>query len=281
MKVKTVEQCTLEEVLKAWNKGFEGYFVDIHMTAEMFLHRLAGEGVSPKHSIVIFDQDEPIAVVMNGFRIINGKKTAWNGGTGISPAYRGKGVSRLLMEETLAIYKREHVEIATLEAIKENQVAIALYEKYGYEVASSLLFLSGEYGANVEPTAAIHVATIRPEQLAYLSFYQEDVPWQCGWQSVKQGEAKVFYNDNNEALGYMLYKTVWNDSGEMERILLYQLVILAESHIDLIPQFLASVTTHKVQITTVNFLASNPATSYLLKNGLKVTTEQVQMTRRF
>lgn len=147
-------------------------------------------GLSPKHSIVIFDQDEPIAVVMNGFRIINGKKTAWNGGTGISPAYRGKGVSRLLMEETLAIYKREHVEIATLEAIKENQVAIALYEKYGYEVASSLLFLSGEYGANVAPTAAIHVATIRPEQLAYLSFYQEDVPWQCGWQSVKQGKPR-------------------------------------------------------------------------------------------
>lgn len=281
MKIKTVAQCTLEEVLKAWNKGFEGYFVEINMTAEMFLQRLVGEGLSPEHSIVVFDQNEPIAIVMNGFRTIDGKKFAWNGGTGISPAYRGKGVSRLLMEETLAIYKRENVEMGTLEAIKENQIAIALYEKYGYVITHHLLFLSGEYEVKTESTATLHIATIRPEQLAHLSFYQEDVPWQCSWQSVKQGEAKVFYNDNKEALGYMLYKTVWNKHGEVERILLYQLVILEEGNVDLLPQFLASITTDKVHLTTVNFLASNPASNYLLKHGLKVTTEQVQMLKRF
>ena len=164
-------------------------------------------------------------------------KTAWNGGTGISPAYRGKGVSRLLMEETLAIYKRENVELGTLEAIKENQVAIALYEKYGYVVANQLLFLSGEYEAKVTSTVALHIATIRPEQLAHLSFYRENVPWQCNWQSVKHGEAKVFYNDNHEPLGYMLYKTLWNEYGEVERILLYQMVILEESTVELITQF--------------------------------------------
>ena len=42
MKIKTVAQCTLDEVLKAWNKGFEGYFIEINMTAEMFLQRLVG-----------------------------------------------------------------------------------------------------------------------------------------------------------------------------------------------------------------------------------------------
>jgi len=97
---------------------------------------------------------------------------------------------------------------------------------------------------------------------------------------VKHGEARVFYNDNNEPLGYMLYKTLWNEYGEVERILLYQMVILEESNVELITQFLASITTHKVHLTTVNFLASNPATGYLLKHGLKVTTEQVQMTKQ-
>lgn len=281
MKFKTVSQCTLEEVLKAWNKGFEGYFVEINMIAEMFLHRLVGEGLSPTHSIVIFDQDEPIAIVLNGFRIVNGKKTAWNGGTGISPDYRGKGVSRLLMEEALAIYEREQVEIATLEAIKENKVAIALYEKYGYAISNQLLFLSGEYEGKLKHTASIHIETIRPEQLQHFPFYQEDVPWQCSWQSVKQGEAKIFYNDDNKALGYVLYKTVWNDSGEVERILLYQLEILEDQHHNLLPSFLESVTTRPVQMTAVNFLANNPATSFLLKNGLKVTTEQVQMKKQF
>ncbi|WKT78510.1 GNAT family N-acetyltransferase [Lysinibacillus fusiformis] len=280
MNIKTVSQCTLEEVLRAWNKGFEGYFVPIHMTAEMFLQRLVGEGLSAEHSIVAFDHNEPIGIVVNGFRHMDGKKIAWNGGTGISPNYRGKGVSRLLMEETLAIYERENVEIATLEAIKENSVAIALYEKYGYVITDQLQFLSGEYEAKVEHTTAIRVEIIRPEQLPHVPFYQEDVPWQCSWHSVKQGEARVFYNEANDVLGYMLYKTAWDKQGELERVILYQLEVVEESNIQLLPRFLASVTAHKVNITAVNFLASNPATSYLVENGLKVTTEQVQMKKQ-
>jgi len=280
MKIKTVSQCTLEETLKAWNKGFEEYFVEIKMNEEMFLNRLVGEGLYPELSIVAFDHHNPVGIVLNGFRQIAGKKTSWNGGTGISPEYRGKGISRVLMEETIAIYERENVEIATLEAIKENKVAIALYEKYGYTITNQLLFLSGEYEAKVEKEATIHVETIRPEQLPHLSFYQEDVPWQCSWQSNKQGEAKVFYNDNNAAIGYMFYRTVWGKDGAIDHIVLYQLELLENGDVENIPHFIASITNHKVKLATVNFLASNPVTSYLMDNGLEVKTEQVQMKKK-
>ncbi|MFJ6207177.1 GNAT family N-acetyltransferase [Lysinibacillus sp. NPDC092081] len=280
MDIKTVSQCTLEETLKTWNKGFEGYFVQIEMNEEMFLNRLVGEGLSPELSIVAFDHNNPVGIVLNGFRQIDGMKTSWNGGTGISPDYRGKGVSRVLMEETIAIYKRENVEVATLEAIKENKVAIALYEKYGYTITNQLLFLSGEYEARVEEQATIYVETIRPEQLSHLSFYQEDVPWQCSWQSNKQGEAKVFYNENNEAIGYMLYRIVWDKDGAIDHIVLYQLELLENGNVEHIPHFIASITNHKVNLATVNFLASNPATSYLMEIGLEVRTEQVQMKKK-
>lgn len=280
MEIKTVSQCTLAEVLKAWNKGFEGYFVQIEMNEELFLNRLVKEGLSPELSIVTFDRNNPVGIVLNGFREMDGKKIAWNGGTGISPDYRGQGVSRVLMEETNAIYERENVEVATLEAIKENKVAIALYEKHGYTITNKLLFLSGEYEAKVKEQAAIHVETIRPEQLPYLFFYQEDVPWQCSWQSNKQGEAKVFFNENNEAIGYMLYKIVWDMDGAIDHIVLYQLVLLENGKVEHIPHFIASITNHKVNLATVNFLASNPAASYLMENGLEVKTEQVQMKKK-
>jgi len=280
MKIKTVSQCTLNETLKAWNKGFEGYFVQIEMNGEVFLNRLVGEGLSPELSIVAFDQNNPVGIVLNGFRQIDGKKASWNGGTGISPDFRGKGVSRVLMEETIAIYERENVEVATLEAINENKVAIALYEKYGYTITNQLIFLRGEYEAKLEKPVEIHVETIRPEQLPYLSFYQEDVPWQCSWQSNKQGEAKIFYNENNEAIGYMLYKTVWNQEGAIDSIVLYQLELLGNGNVEHIPHFIASITKHKVKLATVNFLASNPATSYLMENGLEVKTEQLQMKKK-
>ncbi|MGE7091791.1 GNAT family N-acetyltransferase [Lysinibacillus sp. NPDC048646] len=280
MEMKTVSQCTLEEVLIAWNKGFEGYFVRIEMSEEMFLNRLVREELSPELSIVAFDGNTPVGIVMNGVRHLNGRKTSWNGGTGVSPDYRGKGISRALMDETLAIYARENVEIATLEAINENSKAIALYEKYGYEITNHLLFLSGAFEAHVQEPIQMQVETIRPEQLSNFSFYKEDVPWQCSWHSNKQGEASVFYNQENEAIGYMLYRSVWNNEGQLESLRCFQLELLEKGTVEDIPHFLASLTNEKVSITAVNFLASNPVTNYLLENGLEVTTEQVQMKKK-
>ncbi|WP_107951430.1 GNAT family N-acetyltransferase [Lysinibacillus parviboronicapiens] len=279
MEIKTVSQCTLEDVLKAWNKGFEGYFVQITMDEEMFLNRLVGEGLSPKLSLVAFDGNEPVGIVLNGVRHLNGRKTSWNGGTGISSDYRGTGISRALMEETLAVYARESVEIATLEAITDNSKAIALYEKYGYRIANRLLFLSGEFKTKVTEPIQMQIETLHPEQLSNLSFYQQEVPWQCSWHSNKQGQAKVFYNLENEAVGYMLYRSLWAKDGQLERLVLYQLEVLGQGSVDYIPYFLDSITNQPVKIATVNFLASNPVTNYLLENGLEVTTEQVQMKK--
>ncbi|MGN4128139.1 GNAT family N-acetyltransferase [Lysinibacillus sphaericus] len=279
MEIKTVSQCTLEEAIQAWNKGFEEYFVEIAMDKEKFLNRLVGEGLSPELSIVAFDGQEPIGIVMNGIRHLNGRKIAWNGGTGVAPAYRGKGVSRTLMDKTLAIYARENVDIATLESIKGNSKAIALYEKYGYDITNHLLFLSGVFEAKVKEPLQMRVEAIRPEQLSSFSFYKEDVPWQCSWHSNKQGEAKVFYNLENEAMGYILYRAQWAEDGQLERIILYQLEVLEKGSVEYIPYFMASITNQKVTIATVNFLASNPATNYLLENGLAVMTEQVQMKK--
>ena len=279
MQIKTVSQCTLAEVLKAWNKGFEGYFVQIEMNEEMFLNRLVKEGLSPELSIIAFDRNNPVGIVLNGFREMDGKKIAWNGGTGIAPDYRGQGVSRVLMEETNAIYESENVEVATLEAIKENKVAIALYEKHGYTITNKLLFLSGEYEAKVEEQAAIHVETIRPEQLPYLFFIRKMFLGNVAGKVINKVKRK-FFNENNEALGYMLYKIVWDTDGAIDHIVLYQLVLLENGMVEHIPHFIASITNHKVNLATVNFLASNPAASYLMENGLEIKTEQVQMKKK-
>ncbi|SOC43238.1 GNAT family N-acetyltransferase [Ureibacillus acetophenoni] len=279
MNIKKLAQCTLDDVLTAWNEGFEGYFVQIKLNAEAFLNRLVGEGLSPSQSIVAFDENNPVGIVLNGFRQVDGKKIAWNGGTGVATDYRGKGVSRAIMEETLEIYKQENVEVATLEVIKENERAIKLYEKYGYEITDHLLFISGEYKPEVSGSLGIKDDLIRPEQLSGLSFYKEDVPWQCGWQSAKQGEAKVFYNDVDKPLGYAIYRRVWNDEKKLDRIVFHQLELLDKEKVEYIPKFIASITTEPVNITTINFSASNPVSNYFIEQGLKVSTEQYQMKK--
>ena len=131
--IRRLCDCTLQDVILAWNEGFEGYFVKMNFSLEQFLKRLVHEELSAEHSILLYDGDTPVGIVLNGMREIDGKKLAWNGGTGIAPAYRNKGLGRLAIAECIRIYEEEGVESATLEAIAENHPAIGLYEKMGYK----------------------------------------------------------------------------------------------------------------------------------------------------
>ena len=282
LQIKRLTECTIQEMITAWNKGFEGYFVQLEMTPEMFFNRLVNEGLSLPHSIVAFDGEVPVGIVLNGFRIINGKKTAWNGGTGIATEYRGKGVSTLLMEEILKIYEEEGCEVATLEAIKENERAIRLYARFGYEVTDSLVYLAGI----LEGKNNSHLQTefIRPEQLPTYSFYKQNVPWQCQWQSVKAGEAQIYFDGKQNPVGYSLFRRVWNQEGQLEKVFLFQVELLGEVTEETLKAVFTAITeqqTHPVSFMTVNASQSNSVIQYLLEQGFKKTTEQVQMMKTF
>ncbi|WHY69268.1 GNAT family N-acetyltransferase [Neobacillus sp. SuZ13] len=277
---KKLTECTIQDIITAWNRGFEGYFVKLEMTAEMFFNRLVNEGLSLEHSLVAYDGDKPVAIVLNGFRVIEGKKTSWNGGTGIAPEYRGKGVSRLLMEAALNVYAEEGVEVATLEAIKENERAIRLYQRFGYEITDSLVYLSGK--VDLKDTPISH-KSIRPEQLHTYHFYKENLPWQCQWQSVKSGEAQIYFDENQNPLGYSLFKRVWNQEGQLEKVLLYQLEIFAELKEGTIKSILSSITRanqNPINFMTINSSLSNPVTFRLQDLGFVKTTGQVQMVKK-
>ncbi|WP_312476119.1 GNAT family N-acetyltransferase [Neobacillus sp.] len=276
---KKLTECTIQDVIMAWNKGFEGYFVQMEMTPELFFNRLVNEGLSLTHSFVAFDQEEPVAIVLNGFRVIKGKKTAWNGGTGIAVDYRGKGVSRLIMEEALKIYSEEGSEVATLEAIKENERAIRLYERFGYQITDSLVYLSGFPEVK---EISILTQSIRPEQLPSFSFYNENVSWQCQWQSVKSGEAQVYLDKDRNPLGYSLFKRVWNQEGQLEKVFLFQFELFGEVTEESIQAVFAAISEgerNPVCFITINASLSNPVIQYLLDHGFKKTTEQVQMVK--
>lgn len=278
---KRLTECTIQEAVTAWNRGFEGYFFQMEMTPELFVNRIGNEGLSVNHSVVAFDGKEPIAIVMSGIRTIDNKKTAWNGGTGIATDYRGKGVSTQLMEEVLKIYKEEGIEVATLEAIKQNERAIRLYEKFGYEIVDTLVYSNGVLDSQPSENSPIQIKAIRPEQLAAMPFYKENVPWQCQWQSVKSGEAHLYYEDG-VALGYTLVKRVWNQEGKLEKVLLFQLELLEKTKIGVLDSIFAylSEEDQSVIFTTVNASSANPAIQYLLENGFKKSTEQVQMVKK-
>ncbi|MFB5195788.1 GNAT family N-acetyltransferase [Neobacillus sp. KR4-4] len=278
--IKRLTECTIQDTITAWNRGFEGYFVQLEMTPELFFNRFVNEGLSLEHSLVAFDEKKPVAIVLNGFRVVDGQKTAWNGGTGIATEYRGKGVSKLLMEAALNVYAKEEVKVATLEAIKENERAIRLYQRFGYEITDSLVYTSGTVDLKAE---TISHESIRPEQLQTYHFYKENLPWQCQWQSVKSGEAQIYYDENQNPIGYSLFKRVWNQEGQLEKVVLYQLEIFAELKEESIKSIFSTITRENknpINFMIINASLSNPVILILQDLGFVKTTEQVQMVKK-
>lgn len=223
--IKRLKDCTIEEGVKAWNSGFEGYYFDATTTPDQFINRLSAEGLSPELSIVAFKHNEPIGIVKNGIREVNGKKIAWNGGTGVASKVRKQGIGHILMEETLKIYRDEGVDIATLEAISDNEKAIALYKKMGYEIVDDLVHLELKGSLDIEegnPDQEYFIESAVPLQTSTLPFYKGMNPWQTHWQAAKEGQAIIVKDMDGAEIGYAYFKRSFNPEGKHVGTILFQ-----------------------------------------------------------
>lgn len=226
--VKKVSECSFAESVQFWNEGFAGYYVDLTMTLSQFLNKLQTEGLSPEQSFVAYIDGEPAGFLLNGLRIIDGKKVAWNGGTGVAERFRGQGVGKVLMQHALELYREEQVDIATLEAFVQNERAIGLYKKMGYEIVDTLELYGHEGECEVDPfrwqvKGEYSVERSVPQAVKTLPFYQSMSPWQTQADSLRGGESLIVYNEEGDAIGYALYTRVLNEAGVPARIVLMQL----------------------------------------------------------
>lgn len=231
LEIRRLNTCTFDEALQIWNEGFEGYFVNMTLSLDAYIARLHNDNLSAQHSLVAFSQGNPAGFLLNGIRTNEGRRVAWNGGTGVSPEFRGQGVGKVLVKAALNLYAEQGVEVATLEALGTNDTAIALYQKCGYEVVDRLVFLEhqGPLTTGFSKPAGIDGYSIRigpPVLVAGLQFYQVSAPWQAQWQclSLSNGWGLIVSDAGGEDVGYALYKRAFGPDGRTAGITLYQCV---------------------------------------------------------
>lgn len=224
---KRMSELSAEDMVSLWNKGFEGYFLNSTMNLDKFLSRTVNEGLSLEYSLVVYENSDPIGFVMNGFRVIEGKRVAWNGGTGIAAEHRGKGIGKILMERNLQLYREQGAEVALLEALIQNKAAIKLYQSVGYGITEQLISLQYTVALDaslLQPNANSRYVTKRglPVEVKGLSFYRHLSAWQTQLASMKDGESILISDDGDEVIGYALFKRVFGEDGNLTTIALYQ-----------------------------------------------------------
>ncbi|MED4161777.1 GNAT family N-acetyltransferase [Halalkalibacterium halodurans] len=226
--IKRLKDCTMTEAAEAGNRGFEDYYVNIGFTPDRLVSMLSLTGLSSVHSVVAFYDDRPAGFILNGIRMIGGKQVAWNGGTAVVPELRRQGIGQKLMAATVECYEEQGVELATLEAFRINERAIALYETFGYHIVDQLCFLQhiGALETSFRSKSVgendYRVARGTAHDVRLLSFYQHTAPWRTQWFALRGGQSILVKDALNHTIGYALYERVFDGEGSLASIVLYQ-----------------------------------------------------------
>ena len=289
IEIKHLSTCSFQTTVDLWNRGFQGYPVDLTQTLDSFLARIISYGISPANSLVAFLDEEPVGFLLNGLRNNVDGKVAWNGGTGVTPEMRGKRIGKRLVEAALDLYASESVDRAMLEAISSNETAINLYSSCGYEIVDELTFLRHEGDWITDQKSGKYTAVpVHPAVIGKLSFYDKLSPWQGQWESVALacGEAVLVQDAAGAAVGYALFKKKFTSEGKVESIGLFQCEIAPgradENEIALFTlQSAFAPELGKLKRMTYNLRKSNQSVvGRLCDAGFTTFIEQVHMMRK-
>lgn len=289
MEIRNFTDFTVGELTQLWNEGFKGYASDMTMDVDMFMKRIPENHLSLESSLALCDEGRPIGFVMNGFRNVDGRLTAWNGGTGIIPEYRAKGCGRQLIGAALDLYREKGATVALLEAISTNEPAIKLYSKMGYQLIDQLRYYELKEGLSpgvfaVEAEQPYRFYTGLPQDIQHFALPVGEMPWQTHWQNIMNGQSVIALNDHGQVAGYALFKRTFDAQGEHSATNLYQcrtVDVSDEEAPGLLKALLSQVYApldKKVVRRTVNLpLSQQPLVRILEEAGFRPWIDQVHM----
>lgn len=135
MEIKNLSFTNLKEVYETFEKAFADYIIPLRPTLEEMTFRWETQGLDLHQSYGCFDQNQMVAFTLT---------RKWQNGLyhmaiGVLPEYRGQHLIEQIFKELPPNAERD-----ILEVVQENERAIKLYKKLGFEVTRELVSLKGK-----------------------------------------------------------------------------------------------------------------------------------------
>ncbi len=195
---------SLESFTQLFNHSFENYFYPMNLTVSQLAARLRLESLDLHHSVVLLIDNQPVGQATLGLR----GDTAWCGGFGIIPEYRGKGLSPLLFAEFVKQARELKAKRLMLEVLVKNTAAQKVYTNAGLKRQRDLLLFDWKQD-NPSPIKdpRIQVANM-PEIIEHFhrlhpvsESWQRDLPTLISQSNLLQ----ITHNEESKLEGYILF----------------------------------------------------------------------------
>ena len=191
MVVKSLEHIDFEIIIDCFLKAFENYFVKMPTDPVYYEKRWEAANVQYSQSYGMFDEEKLVGFIINAIGIRNGKIMAFNTGTGVIPAYRGKHIINSIYQYAIPKLKKIGVNTCSLEVITDNTIAIKVYERIGFKKIKKYHCYSGElalpYSVNDFELKKVDVSFLNWDKL-----HQEQYSWDNHIETVKKGSYDYF-----------------------------------------------------------------------------------------
>jgi len=218
MKIKNLQNTSLEDIVNCMVKAFADYFVKISDDVNYWEVRYRATRVDFSLSYGMFDGNQLVGLIINGIDVKNSHKYAFNTGTGVLPKYRGQRIVDQLYENAIPKLKEVGVTRLALEVIQKNDRAIRVYERIGFQKMRNYLCFKGDL---LERKEAVDLKQVKFDHLVARSnpnhhFYSWD---HCNEGIQKAGDAYQCYevfNTTDFPIGFFIINTSINYIAQLE-----------------------------------------------------------------
>jgi ribosomal protein S18 acetylase RimI-like enzyme len=212
MEIKSLGKTDFETIINAFQEAFADY--DFQPNAEELKTMWKRRGLNRDLSFAAFDGSTIAAFTLNGNGIFNGKKTAYDTGTGTLPAYRGKGLAAKIFDYSIPFLKEANINHYLLEVLQHNTKAVSLYQNLGFEKTREFNYFiwKNEELKNERKNIEYHCAIekIDIEKYRYIAGFWDFYPsWQNSFESIQRaGEGFISLGAfvNEKLAGYCVFE---------------------------------------------------------------------------
>lgn len=132
--ISSLQQKDLETIHRTFQKAFSDYQVKFNISRTDFEKKFVEKlQMAFKHSAGAWHHGSLIGFIFTAIDYYESIKTAYNGGTGVVPKYRGHGITSELYQYLIPKFLLSGIGKCLLEVITTNHKAIRAYQKLGFE----------------------------------------------------------------------------------------------------------------------------------------------------
>lgn len=169
----------LPELVELLNRGFENYFVPIQFNISQFVTMLRKDSIDLDSSRVLFTDDEPSGIALIARRGWTSRLAAM----GIVQQMRGKGAGSWFMEKLIQESHQRNDHEMVLEVIEQNEPAVQLYQKYGFQIVRRLIGFVYQ-GEAENGTGSLQEIDLREAGHLISMHGLPDLPWQLAGETI-------------------------------------------------------------------------------------------------